>query len=208
MASPGQPQLALALDFLSDAAHLLHGSAPATSAHLVRHRADAASRNKVAQHGLDGQHACAACGSIMVPGLAGTAVAVSRRRGAGNAAGTTTAASRGTPTAPRRQARAAAAPKAYKELTCGRCHGVTRISLGPPPPPAAAARRRAAKALPPVAAAATAPPATAPPSSSRAAANATSKRRAKNRKGGLQALLAGQQHGSAPSLTLADFGAT
>ncbi|RDA89046.1 hypothetical protein CP533_2360 [Ophiocordyceps camponoti-saundersi (nom. inval.)] len=61
-------QLAAKVDFLTDAAHLLRGSAPETSAHLMRHRSDLMSLAGVPQPQLQRQHVCSACGHIMIPG--------------------------------------------------------------------------------------------------------------------------------------------
>ena len=180
-------QLATDVNYLTDAAHLLRGTAPEASAHLMRHRADLLFHNGLAQHELQRQHVCAACGHIMVPGQDTTlklGTSQTRRKKdvkkqrvgkhlekAGNAAG---------------------GPS--KALTCGRCHRVTRVGIQAPQP---AVRRRIAK-LP---AAKTTEASKVP----KVSANATSKKRAKNRKGGLQALLSGQQQKSASSFTLADF---
>ncbi|KAM4060104.1 RNAse P rpr2/Rpp21/SNM1 subunit domain-containing protein [Hirsutella rhossiliensis] len=73
-------QLTASLDFLTDAAHLLRGAAPETSAHLMRHRADLLSHANVPQHELQRQHVCSACGHIMIHGQA-PEQAVRRRKG-------------------------------------------------------------------------------------------------------------------------------
>ncbi|KAJ6439577.1 PAP2 domain-containingprotein [Purpureocillium lavendulum] len=193
MASSGhQHQLAKDLDYLTDAAHLLREAAPDASAHLMRHRADLMFHNNLAQHELQRQHVCSACGHIMVPGLDETTMALQRVK-------TSWQAKRKRPngeTLPR--AEEPAAPQGpTKELTCGRCHRITRVGMGPPP---AAVRGRVAKAS---AAKKTEQPSTAAPAV-KPSANASSKKRAKNRKAGLQALLSGQQK-PALSLSLADF---
>ncbi|KAL3959894.1 hypothetical protein ACCO45_005011 [Purpureocillium lilacinum] len=177
MASSGhQQQLARDLDFLTDAAHLLRETAPDASAHFMRHRADLMFHNNLDQHELQRQHVCSACGHIMIPGLGETTLRLQRLKSRQQ-----DWKKRSTGAARSRVEEPAAAQGPSKELTCGRCHRVTRAS---------AAKRTE---QPPVTAA-----------SVKATANASSKKRAKNRKGGLQALLAGQQK-PAPSLSLADF---
>lgn len=179
-------QLAAGLNYLTDAAHLLRGTAPEASAHLMRHRADLLFHNGLAQHELQRQHVCAACGHIMVPGQETTLKLeahkalrkIDRRKQSAGKAERAQAPCRGP----------------SKALTCGRCRRVTRIGLQAPEP---AIRRRAAR-LP-------ATKKTEAPEAPKVSANASSKKRAKNRKGGLQALLSGQQQKSASSLTLADF---
>ncbi|KAF4510949.1 hypothetical protein G6O67_002793 [Ophiocordyceps sinensis] len=82
-------QLTASLDFLTDAAHLLRGAAPETSAHLMRHRADLVSHANVPQHELRQQHVCSACGHIMMPGQGGTRVKLETCKARqGRAAGT------------------------------------------------------------------------------------------------------------------------
>lgn len=175
-------QLTLSLDFLTDAAHLLRGAAPETSAHLMRHRAQVASHAGVAQHELQQQHVCSACGRIMLPGR-GACVRLETRRA-------------------RRKGAAQPAqrppPARAKILTCDRCRRRTEIKLAAPEP--AVGRREGATAM----AKQTDSRTTAKPTESRKTANASSKQRAKNRKSGLQALLSRQQQSPA-SLTLADF---
>ncbi|KAF4585640.1 DUF866 domain protein [Ophiocordyceps camponoti-floridani] len=51
------------LNFLTDAAHLLHSSAPETSAHLMRHRSVLMSRSGFTQPPLQRQHVCSAEGA-------------------------------------------------------------------------------------------------------------------------------------------------
>ncbi|UNI20268.1 hypothetical protein JDV02_006371 [Purpureocillium takamizusanense] len=193
MASSGhQQQLARDLDFLNDAAHLLRDTAPDASAHLMRHRADLMLHNNLDQHELQRQHVCSACGHIMVPGLAETTLRLQRPN-----AHRQEKKKRSTGEARSRAKEPAAVQGPSKELTCGRCHRITRVSLGQRP---AAVRGRVAK--PSAAKQTEKPPVTA--ASFKASANASSKKRAKNRKGGLQALLASQQKPT-PSLSLADF---
>jgi len=193
MASSGhQQQLARDLDFLTDAAHLLRETAPDASAHFMRHRADLMFHNNLDQHELQRQHVCSACGHIMIPGLGETTLRLQRLKSRRQ-----DWKKRSTGEARSRVEEPAAAQGPSKELTCGRCHRITRVTLGQQP---AAVRGRVAKAS--AAKMTEQPPVTA--ASVKATANASSKKRAKNRKGGLQALLAGQQK-PAPSLSLADF---
>ncbi|KAG6010874.1 hypothetical protein E4U21_002542 [Claviceps maximensis] len=189
-------KLSADLDFLTDAAHLLRQTAPETSAHLMRQRAELMYRNGLAQHETQDQHVCGACGHIMIPGqktelkLDGCARPKSEQRTRLKRSAAKVPCKRAGPT---------------KSITCGLCRQVTRICL--PRPEAAHRQKRPQQAgainnKPNVAASglfeqkATAHTAN--------AANASSKKRAKNRKGGLQALLAGQNKSSS-SLSLADF---
>ncbi|KAG5979270.1 hypothetical protein E4U55_005348 [Claviceps digitariae] len=194
-------RLSAELSFLTDAAHLLRQTAPETSAHLMRQRAELMYHNGLAQQETQSQHVCGACGHIMIPGQK-TALKLhgSPRPRAGKRTGL------------KRSSMATAPPKGgpTKSIMCGLCRQITRISL---PPPEAVRRRKRPQAL-----------AISSSSSSSSnkmtnvavsglhaqkptatTANASSKKRAKNRKGGLQALLAGQQHKSSSSLSLADF---
>ncbi|QPG97875.1 hypothetical protein C2857_006964 [Epichloe festucae Fl1] len=175
-------RLAADLDFLTDAAHLLRQTAPETSAHLMRQRADLMYHNGLAQHELHRQHVCDACGHIMIPGQK-TTLKLDGRRSMDKAAST----------------------GPVKSITCGHCKRATRISL---PAPEAVSRRKTPQApainkktnmpVMPVSGLHDQKPAS-------NASNASSKKRAKNRRGGLQALLSGQQQKSSKSLSLADF---
>lgn len=182
-------QLTATVDFLADAAHLLHSAAPETSAHLMRHRADLLSHANVPQHDLQRQQVCAACGHILVPGQ-GTTVKLETR-----------AARRG------KAARASTKPpleaaKRTKVLTCGRCQRLTKIGLAAPE---RAVRRRKGAKPPAGEATRTTAKKGAPCDASKSTANASSKQRAKSRKAGLQALLSQQQQQQQSSLTLASF---
>lgn len=187
-------RLAADLDFLTDAAHLLRQTAPETSAHLMRQRADLMHHNGLAQNELHRQHVCDACGHIMIPGqkttlkLDGRPYPGIRKRGE-----------------TKRSMDKAASTGPIKSITCGHCKRATRISL---PAPEAVSRRKTPQA--PAINKKTDMPVMRvsglhdqKPASN--ASNASSKKRAKNRKGGLQALLSGQQQKSSNSLSLADF---
>ncbi|KAG5916783.1 hypothetical protein E4U42_007513 [Claviceps africana] len=196
-------KLAADLDFLTDAAHLVRQTAPETSAHLMRQRAELMHHSGLVRHETQGQHVCGACGHIMIPGqgtelrLDGRVRPPSERRRRGRKRSTAKAPLlNGGPT---------------KSFACGLCRRSTRIRL---PAPAAVQRR---KRRPQARAAAgdekkkAAGPglrddkSTAKTANTAETANASSRKRTKNRKGGLQALLAGQQHKASSSLSLADF---
>ncbi|PHH73857.1 hypothetical protein CDD80_3530 [Ophiocordyceps camponoti-rufipedis] len=170
-------ELTTRLNFLTDAAHLLHRSAPETSAHLMRHRSNLMSRSGLSQPPLQRQHVCSACGHIMIPGQ-GTVIKLetirSRKRGS-------------------KKPRAKASETRFKVITCGRCQRCTRIALEPPKPAKAHTKTKAKAKT------------TDACDTAKKSANASSKKRAKDRKAGLQALLSRHQPSSTGSLTLADF---
>ncbi|KAG8426032.1 hypothetical protein J3459_008497 [Metarhizium acridum] len=180
-------ELSAGLNYLTDAAHLLRQTAPETSAHLMRQRDDLMLHNNLTQHEVQRQHVCGACGHIMIPGdktllkLERREIHRLRRRAASQK---------------KREKPNAASSGPTKSISCGHCSRVTTISL---PAPEAATRRKISRAS---AARKTVP---AEPENQKMTANASSKKRAKNRKGGLQALLAAQQQKSTSSLSLADF---
>ncbi|KAG5931089.1 hypothetical protein E4U53_001952 [Claviceps sorghi] len=196
-------KLAADLGFLTDAAHLLRQTAPETSAHLMRQRAELMHHSGLARHETQGQHVCGACGHIMIPGQ-GTELKLDgrarlpwergrRRRGLKHST-VTAPLLKGGPT---------------KSIACGLCRRSTRIRL-PPPEPVQRRKRPQARAVPGDKTKAAGSElrddkSTANTANAANAANASSRKRAKNRKGGLQALLAGQQHKAGSSLSLADF---
>jgi hypothetical protein len=95
-----------------------------------------------------------------------------------------------------------------KNITCDRCKRATKIAIGPPSPAARTKKKRAkiAQTKTSLAESGTAKETENPPAeASKPSANASSKKRAKNRKAGLQALLAGQQQQKSSSLSLSDF---
>lgn len=182
-------ELSAGLNYLIDAAHLLRQKAPETSAHLMRQRDDLMLHNNLTQHEVQRQHVCGACGHIMIPGdktllkLEPREIHRLRRQAASQKK--------------KKQDKPNAAPSGpTKSISCGHCGRDTTISL---PAPEAATRRKISRAS---AAKKTVP---AEPQNQKMTANASSKKRAKNRKGGLQALLSAQQQKSATSLSLADF---
>lgn len=179
--------LSAGLNYLTDAAHLLRQTAPETSAHLMRQRDELMFHNNLAQHDVQRQHICGACGHIMIPGNESSLKLESRqihklRRQVASRKDHDK--SKLAPTGP------------IKTISCGRCSRVTKVNL---PVPEAVTRRKTSrvsagkKTLP------------AESQNQKMTANANSKKRAKNRKGGLQALLSGQQQKSTNSLSLADF---
>ncbi|OAA41353.1 DUF866 domain protein [Metarhizium rileyi] len=180
-------QLAAGLNYLTDAAHLLLLAASETSAHLMRQRGELMFHNNLIQHEVQRQHVCIACGHIMIPGdktilkLEPRKIQEPRRQGASRKSQEKPNATSSGPT---------------KSIWCGRCSRVTRVSL---PAPEVVTRRNATR----VAIAKKSLPVQA--QNQKVTANASSKKRAKNRKGGLQALLSGQQKNMTNSLTLADF---
>lgn len=179
--------LSAGLNYLTDAAHLLRQTAPETSAHLMKQRDDLMFHNNLAQHEVQRQHVCGACGHIMIPGNESSLKLESRqihKLRKQVASRKDQDKSRRAPTGP------------IKAISCGHCSRITKVSL---PAPDAVARRKSSrvstvkKTLP------------AESENLKTTANASSKKRAKNRKGGLQALLSGQQQKSTNSLSLADF---
>ncbi|KHN98288.1 DUF866 domain protein [Metarhizium album ARSEF 1941] len=180
-------QLLSGLNYLTDAAHLLRQTAPETSAHLTKQRADVMFHNNLAQHEVQRQHVCGACGHIMIPGDK-TVLKLEPRQ--------THRLQKQAASRKNQGQLEAASAGPTKSITCGHCSRVTKISL---PAPEAATRRKTPRAP---AANKTVP---AEPQLRKMSANASSKQRAKNRKGGLQALLCGQQQKSTSSLSLADF---
>lgn len=174
------------IDYLTNAAHLLHTSSPQISAHLMSQRSSILSTFAISISDNQRQHVCSACGHIMIAYQetllkVETSRAIRKRRGKKSAS----AAERATIEQP---------PTKAKVIQCGNCQRTTKIQLPHPGP----AKRHKARIQPVAkkAAVAAEPP--------KATANATSKKRAKNRKAGLQALLSGQQQAANP-LSLANF---
>ena len=183
------------LEYLTDAAHLMRIAAPETAAHLMTQRSHLMFHHDMAMSDIQRQHVCGACGHIMIPGIESELNLEARR-----------ARRRTKQTQTQTQRPKAQPAKAFtKVIRCSRCDRPTRVGLTPPAP---ASRRKAgaakAKAVGMTRSSSSAKDAevTAAP---KAATNASSKKRAKNRKAGLQALLAGQQQQKANPLSLADF---
>jgi len=188
-----------ALNFLTDAGHLLATAAPETSAFLMRQRGALMFENDLLQSDIQRQHVCSCCGHIMVPGN-GSTLKIENKKGLEK---------RSRPVRRPKKRRQDAAPPSgpTKVLTCGHCGTLTRISLPPPTP----ISRRKMKKEETTAGSSTLAQTTSldTPPQQVATANSNSKRRAKSRKAGLQALL-DQKHTAQNSrpglgLSLADF---
>lgn len=201
LARMAAPALQARLNYLTDAAHLLACSAPEASAYLMTRRRALTSRYDIRVSDVEKQHACAACGNILIPGR-NSALKIESDRALRK----------------RRQQRLSAARKHQdgksqdrklkpdgaieragitKTVSCDRCG--SKASLQVPPPPAVGRPRKVkveSKRRDATEAVTEAP---------KPSANAVSKKRAKNRKAGLQALLAENKSKSSPGLTLANF---
>lgn len=196
------------LSYLTDAAHMLATSAPEVSAHLMSRRNFLTSNNGIPISDVEKEHVCMACGNILIPGCSATLKIESdkalRRRAQqksnqrfSNQSNKGNATQKKEGTAQEKPGRIGI----LKTISCDRCGRVTEIQLPPPPSVAhvkAAQRSKlATSGLKSKASEA---------SSVKTSANAVSKKRAKNRKAGLQALLADSK-ASKPSagLSLASF---
>ncbi|KAL6892341.1 hypothetical protein GGI43DRAFT_192291 [Trichoderma evansii] len=177
-----------AINYLTDAAHMLQNAAPEISAHLLSQRASLLYAHDMAPSDFQRQHVCAACGHIMIPGQ-GTELKLETLRTL------RTMKRKSKSSTSDKTAKPGSARERSKDFSCGFCARVTRIPL---PAPAAVIRRKATKSKMQNSTADTEiqKPAT---------ANASSKKRAKNRKAGLQALLSGQQQRQSNPLSLASF---
>jgi len=181
-----------AIPFLADAAHLLRASAPETSAHLMRHCTDLLQQNSLPLHETQHQHSCGSCGHIMIPGDDASKVRLERvnKRVKKPRASAT----------PIKNAQSPASNALRKQITCGRCNRTTFIKLDNAAKPVRTKRPK------PKAVAAAAPSQTPEDTSGpKNKSNASSKKRAKNRKAGLQSLLAAGQGQKSSSLSLSDF---
>ncbi|KAK0385920.1 hypothetical protein NLU13_7095 [Sarocladium strictum] len=182
-----------AVPFLTDAAHLLRVSAPETSAHLMRHCADLLQQNGIPLPENHHQHSCASCGHIMIPGHDASSIQLRR---AGPRAKRSRAASASAKTDPPPSASNAL----RKQMLCGLCGRVNSFKLDNGPRAARQNRKRPSVLAEPT-------PVSIPEdaSSLKKQSNANSKKRAKNRKAGLQSLLAAGQSQKSKSLSLSDF---
>ncbi|KAJ1338696.1 RNAse P Rpr2/Rpp21/SNM1 subunit domain-containing protein [Microdochium nivale] len=217
--------LPASLVFLTDAAHLLAAACPQTSAHLMSQRSALMSSNNLVVSDTQRQHACTACGHIMVPGhgdllsLDSHKTALRRRTRTrklsvskkGHSSSFSSTSSR----------------ERTKHLVCAMCTSYTDIKVPLAPkinrrrPAVTAVSSKTSTSATPVSVSAASTTqrtavVTAPAPSSAATSepakpasiNASSKKRAKSRKQGLQALLQ-QSRSSAPQtgsgLSLADF---
>lgn len=191
----GISDVSAAVSYLTDAAHLLHSTAPATSAHLMSQRHDILFRQGIQPSDVQRQHVCGACGHILLASDGDSIMIQKRTR--------------------RRQPRLqkekgmSLAPRTVRKgpckvIRCCHCSKSTRVSLEPPAP-FARTRTVKTKSQSQPAATTTMVTDTASDASKKPSASSSSKKRAKNRKAGLQALLAGQQKGSSSPLSLASF---
>lgn len=178
------------LNYLSEAAHLLYRDAPEISAHLSHRHTQLAEQHGKPATNVERQQSCVACGQIFVLGVD----SILRLKPAERPKRTKSPAS-GVEKVP---------ASATKEITCGRCHQVTRVMLARTPKAYRMSLKKMEKAglLEETSEKPSSKQADEPNASVNA--NAASKKRAKNRKGGLQALLASQQK-PAKSLSLSDF---
>lgn len=195
------PALQARLNYLTDAAHLLAPAVPDASAFLMTRRQALTARHDIPISDVEKQHACAACGNILVPGcnsalkIASDRALRQRRQDPDRLSARSTRQGEKQQQAGRLTERKGAA----KTISCGRCGRETTVQLPPPP---SVGRQKKVKAGPARGGATEAPNAPKP------SANAVSKKRAKNRKAGLQALLAESKASSSKSgsgLTLANF---
>lgn len=180
--------LAIDLAYLSNAAYMLRGCAPETSAHLMRQRADLLHHSGLSPNEAQQQHVCRACGHIMILGQASSVrmqPCKTQRRRSGEKA-------------QQGQRKSLPVTGPTKTISCGFCGSITTIGI---PPPGRITHRRIGKK----GTSSTAQTMGSENQAKKPTANASSKKRAKHRKGGLQALLSSQQQTSGPSLSLANF---
>lgn len=188
------------LRFLSDAAHLLSQSAPETSAFLMSRRNEVLVENGIPISDAQRQHACNACGHIMIPGQGDTLKIQTDKITSHSKAKKSSGPHKTTAKSfPKPAAHPRAMPKGVsKVIRCGKCSTKTVIKVEGP---SRISRSQKSSHL----AKEKGPQTAGEPVN---LANANSKKRAKNRKAGLQALL-DQKQGSASSsgfgLSLSDF---
>ncbi|SPN98554.1 uncharacterized protein DNG_01600 [Cephalotrichum gorgonifer] len=199
------PVLQARLNYLTDSAHLLARTVPDASAYLMTRRHALTSQHDISISDVEKQHVCIACGSILIPGCNSllkieSDKALRRQRQRRRALGSR----------PKQQQDGKGKPKAdekvgrtgiTKTMSCNRCARTTTVQLPPPPVIGRSKRRKTAEAAKPAAMEAAT-------DSRKPSANAVSKKRAKNRKAGLQALLAESKASASKSssgLTLANF---
>jgi RNase P subunit RPR2 len=184
MANPNHPAT---LDYLTNASHLLHLTAPETSAHLMSQRQDLLYHQRVPLSDIQRQHVCGACGHILLAGGEDVLKMVTPRRRHKLQRGES-------------KASQAVRRSPCKTISCGHCNKTTRVKLEPPTK-TFRTRPRKSKSV----SAVSTPVTDSSEAATKPSANASSKKRAKNRKAGLQALLAGQQNQKASPLSLGDF---
>lgn len=193
-------ELSPALNFLTDAGHLLATTSPQISAFCMRQRDNLAFEHELSQSETQRGHVCGCCGHIMIPGQGSTlsfkpkASPIKRPRSVVH-----------------RKRKGGFGTEQHgptKVLTCGHCGRVTKLER-PVPAPISGRDIRAMKSLVKVVAPGKPPSSTQTSTQEpqKANANASSKKRAKSRKAGLQALLeqSNASKGSRSGLSLADF---
>ncbi|KAI0901079.1 hypothetical protein F4806DRAFT_180469 [Annulohypoxylon nitens] len=193
--------------FLTDAAHLLIKTAPETSAYLMVQQDSLIFQNDLERPDMQRQHACGACGHIMIPGqgseLKLKASKAIRRKIRAKRSNTAKSQDK-----KKNKKQEVPASESRKRFTCGMCGQYTDVSI---PLAAPIARRRLLKLTKPQDPGVAHPNKPVPVAGpAKASANATSKKRAKSRKQGLQALLQkAQSSASQPQdglgLSLSDF---
>ncbi|KAF4123669.1 RNAse P Rpr2/Rpp21/SNM1 subunit domain [Geosmithia morbida] len=224
------------LQYLTDAAYLTMTRSPTVSARLMRQRSNLLFQNDLSPSPVQRQLSCGACGTILIPGMGSTTVKLEPRRtharrtharrtharriqsgsssssssssggDAKNSDSNTKTNSKPSSSSTRSCGVAATKRGTDKAIRCSRCRKTTRIDLGAPPPASRPKKTKVGGGKPAAAAAAAKGTASASPLPENKSANASSKKRAKNRRAGLQALLAGhqQQKNSSP-LSLGSF---
>ncbi|KAK4241375.1 putative UPF0587 protein [Achaetomium macrosporum] len=193
------------LRFLTDAGHLLAGTAPETSAYLMRRRNELMFEHEMPLPDKQRQHVCGCCGHIMLLGL-GSDLQVEAGKRTGKRSRLTRLKAnkaRGNPLQTR--------PGPTKAISCGHCGGLTKVEL-PAPVPIIRHQVKKGGKIPKASGAGVnshSLSASQEPPSQKSSANASSKKRAKSRKAGLQALLnqsnAARNTGPGLGLSLADF---
>ncbi|KXJ96390.1 hypothetical protein Micbo1qcDRAFT_154947, partial [Microdochium bolleyi] len=177
--------LPASLVFLTDAAHLLAASSPETSAHLMARRNALMAGTGLVVSDTQRQHACTACGHIMVPGhgdvlsLDSQRAALRRRtRTRKLVVSNNNSCGKGRSSSPRDRA---------KRLECAMCTSYTDIRLPPAPKitrhrhPLVTAASSKTAVVPMAATPAAAPSSAATPEPPKpASVNASSKKRAKS----------------------------
>lgn len=199
----GAPNSSVTLSYLTDAAHLLHSTAPATSAHLMSQRRDLLSCQSIQPSDVQLQDVCGACGHVLLASGNDSVKLeswrprrrVSQRKGKAPLKGI----GKGMASGSRKLHKGPC-----KVISCGNCSKATRINLDAPAP---ATRTRTVASKSQLLSESSTPMTLDGTSSTskKPTASVSSKKRTKNRKAGLQALLAGQQKGPGSSLNLADL---
>ncbi|KAM7212009.1 hypothetical protein V8F06_012598 [Rhypophila decipiens] len=190
--------LTAALNFLTDAGHLLATTAPEISSFLMNKRGNLLFENEVPPSDIQRQHVCSCCGHIMVPGN-GSTLKIDHKRSLDKKA-------RSAKAHKQKRTRCSNPYGPTKVFSCGHCDKFTMINL---PAPAPVSRRKIKKEERPAAStqAQTLQDTTPLP---KGTANANSKKRAKSRKAGLLQALLDQKNASQSSrpglgLSFADF---